>query len=121
MTSLAPVGRMQHRLILVSVLSSCLLTIPEVTVPAQQAPSKEAIMLALHPRTGDTLRLRLDQTIDMVGTTRKGTTENTSHESSTLVVLTRLVIEGSDTAGSNVLAITDSVRLSSSPNSSSGS
>jgi hypothetical protein len=80
------------------------------------------VVLQLRPRTGDTLRLRLDQTVEMTGTVRAGApNETVATESSTLVVLTRLVIESADADASTVLAITDSVRLSSSPNSSSGS
>jgi len=57
----------------------------------------------------------------MTGTIHAGVSESTTTESSTLVVLTRLVIEAADTTSATVVAITDSVRVSGSPNSSSGS
>ena len=80
-----------------------------------------AVLLQLRPRVGDTLRLRLDQTVEMAGTTRTASGENTSTESSTLVLLSRLVVESSDSGGASVLAIADSVRLSSPPGSATGS
>ena len=80
-----------------------------------------AVLLQLRPRAGDTLRLRLDQTVEMAGTVRTSSGDNTSTESSTLVLLSRLVVESSDGDGATVLAIADSVRLSSPPGSATGS
>jgi len=77
-----------------------------------------AVLLQLRPRAGDTLRLRLDQSVEMAGAPSFGAGQPT--ESSTLVVLTRLVVETSDAESATLLAITDSVRLTSPPNSASG-
>jgi hypothetical protein len=85
------------------------------------AAQPPAVLLQLRPRVGDTLRLRLDQSVEMAGAVRLGENESTSTESSTLVVLTRLVIEKADDESATVLAITDSVRLAGAPGSASGS
>jgi hypothetical protein len=86
-------------------------------VLAQPGP----ILLQLRPRAGDTLHLRLDQTVELAGTVRNGDNEVTSSESSTLIILTRLAIESAQEDGATVLALTDSVRLSSPANTASGS
>ena len=76
-------------------------------------------MLQIRPRAGDTLRVRLDQTVEMTGTVR-GSSGPSLSESSSLVVLTRLYVENADLNGVSILAFTDSVRLTSAPNSASG-
>jgi hypothetical protein len=103
-----------HAVLVLSIVATVVVTRP---LPAQSS----AVLLQLRPRVGDTLRLRLDQTVEMAGTVRAPTGESTSTESSTLVLLSRLVVESTDTAGASVLAIADSVRLSSPPGSATGS
>lgn len=80
----------------------------------------QAITLQIRPRAGDTLHVRLDQTVEMVGTVRGADGESSTSESSTLVVLTRLAILEADLEAATVLALTDSVRLTSPPNSATG-
>lgn len=89
------------------------------TARAQAAP----VLLQIRPRPGDTLRVRLDQTVDITGTVRgAGGTESTaSSETSTLVVLTKLYVENADMRGVTILAQTDSVRVTSPPNTAAGS
>lgn len=70
-----------------------------------------AILLQLRPRSGDTLRLRMDQTVEMAGTTRQGEIDVTNSESHTLVMLSRIAVEATDLDGAIVTAATDSVRL----------
>jgi hypothetical protein len=105
----------KRRLVLSGFLAGALLH------PGLVVAQPGAILLQLRPRAGDTLRLRLDQTVELVGTVRNGENEITSTESSTLILLTRLAIESSQEDGATVLALTDSVRLSSPPNTASGS
>ena len=87
-----------------------LLAVVSVRAAGQSLP----VTLQIRPRAGDTLRLRLDQTVDMVGTTRSGESDLTSSEAHTMVVLTRLAVESTDVEGATVTALTDSVRLTSS-------
>ncbi len=88
--------------------------------PAHAGAQSGAVLLKLRPRAGDTLRLRLDQTVEMSGAVN-GAGDSLSIESSTLVVLSRLIIESADSIGATVLALTDSVRVASPPHSATGS
>ena len=80
------------------------------TVWGQPAP----VTLQIRPKAGDTLRLRMDQTVEMAGTTRNGEVDVTTSELHTMVVLTRIAVEETDLDGATVTAITDTVRLTSS-------
>lgn len=103
---------------IVGSLSAVLLAPP---LAAQAAPAAGAIFLQIRPRTGDTLRVRLDQTVEMAGTVRgRDSATSTTTESSTLVVLSRLHVESADQDGVTIVAETDSVRLTSPPSSASG-
>jgi hypothetical protein len=77
----------------------------------------QPVLLQLRPRTGDTLHLRLEQRIEMAGTVRVGEAASSTSESSTLTVLTRLAVESLDSTTTTLVAIMDSVRISSPPNS----
>lgn len=104
--------------IIVGTLAAVLVAPP---LAAQASPATGAIVLQIRPRTGDTLRVRLDQTVEMAGTVRgRDSTTSTTTESSTLVVLSRLHVESADQDGVTIVAETDSVRLSSPPSSASG-
>jgi len=67
------------------------------------------VLLKIQPRAGDTLHMRLDQTVEMTGTTRVGDADSTMTVSSSMQVLSRAIIEHSSAWGTQVLAITDSV------------
>jgi hypothetical protein len=82
--------------------------------------ASQSVLLQLKPKAGDTLRVRLDQTVEMVGTMRSADGESSTSESSTLVVLTRLAVEGADPGGATLVAFTDSVRLTTPANSATG-
>lgn len=74
----------------------------------------QTITLEIKPHMGDTIRMRLDQQSEMSGVRR---TEN--GESSALVVngmsmFSRAIVEGTSGGGTTVLAVTDSVALSTS-------
>ncbi|MEP7348016.1 MAG: DUF6263 family protein [Gemmatimonadaceae bacterium] len=84
---------------------------------AQPSP----VTLQIRPRAGDTLRLRMDQTVEMAGTTRSGEIDVTNSEMHTMVVLTRIAVEGTDLEGATVTALTDTVRLTSTNGSVGGS
>jgi hypothetical protein len=67
--------------------------------------------LVLRPHAGDTLRVRLDQTIEStraVGTTDLGARPG---DVASLTLLARIIVEASDAAGATALALADSVRV----------
>jgi hypothetical protein len=72
----------------------------------------QPIRLEIHPRIGDTLRLRLEQRVDMQATTRIGKRDSTITSSTTMDVFARAVVQTSDAKGAMLLAITDSVHVS---------
>ena len=77
------------------------------------AAAAQTVLLEIRPRAGDTLRMRLDQTVEMTGTTRLGEADSTRHTSTTMHVLARAIVLKTDSRGSMILAVTDSVSLSS--------
>jgi hypothetical protein len=74
----------------------------------------QTVLLSIHPHTGDTLRMRYDQRVETVATTRRGHADTTTSVVSTLLVLTHTIVESSDSAGSALVAVTDSVAATSS-------
>jgi hypothetical protein len=89
-----------------------------LVLPMTATAQSSGVLLQIRPHAGDTLRVRLDQTVEMTGMLRSG--EPAMSESSSLVVLTRLHVEDADLDGVTILAHTDSVRLVSAPNSATG-
>lgn len=81
-------------------------------LPARRADA-QAVRLLLRPEVGDTLRLRMEQRIDMTGTTRTGGHELTRASSSHLVVFSHAIVTGRDGTASTLMATTDSVTMSS--------
>jgi hypothetical protein len=74
----------------------------------------QSILLSIHPHPGDTLRMRYDQRVETVATTQRGHADTTTSVVSTLLVLTHTIVESSDSAGSDLVAVTDSVAATSS-------
>lgn len=79
--------------------------------PAAAHGQVHPVLLQIRPRVGDTLRLRVDQMMEMEGTTKVGKGDTTTTETTSLLVFTRIAIESNDTDGTIMLATTDSVRL----------
>ncbi len=77
--------------------------------------SAQAVLLQIRPRAGDTVHMRLDQQSEMTGSRRpvSGRAEATSSVITNLRMFSRAVVETTTTAGSTVLAITDSVAMNS--------
>ncbi len=73
------------------------------------AAAAQPVLLETRPAVGDTIRLRLEQTVEMKGTTRVGQRDSTMTSTSRMVILARAIILSTDSAGARVLAITDSV------------
>src|SRR3954468_15717761 len=76
---------------------------------AQQPP----VALRIEPPVGETVRMRLDQRVEMSGTTRMSAGDSTATVFSTLLVISRTFVERRDRDASVVLASTDSVAASS--------
>jgi hypothetical protein len=72
------------------------------------------VRLELRPNPGDTLRLRLDQTIEVTRTTRQSDDDVLPADVASLVMLARIAVESADLEGTTVTALTDSVRITSS-------
>ena len=71
----------------------------------------QRLVLELRPRAGDTLRLRLDQTMEMSGSRRGG--GETRPIATTLRMYTRAIVESTTAASATIFAITDSVTVTS--------
>ncbi len=95
---------------LAGLAAAALLALP---ARAQGGPgaSAQLVLLEIRPRLGDTLRMRLDQTAEMSGTTRVGAADSTMTVTTEMHVRTHSVVQRSDPAGTTVLAVTDSVAL----------
>lgn len=72
------------------------------------------MVLQIKPHLGDTVHMRLDQESEMTGTRGKGAGASTSSVVTDLRIFSRAVVEGVGDNGATVLAITDSVLMSSS-------
>lgn len=67
--------------------------------------------LQIRPHVGDTLRMRLDQQTAMTGVRHAKTGEVTSVVVGTMSMFSRAIVEGATQLGTNLLAVTDSVIL----------
>lgn len=84
-----------------------------VSAAARSAEAQEQILLRISPQVGDTLRMRLDQQTEIVGTRRAGSAESTTSIINTMVMFSRAIVEGLSASATTVLAVTDSVLFSS--------
>jgi len=74
----------------------------------------QQVSLRIEPPVGETLRMRLDQRVEMSGTTRMGAGDSTATVVTTLLVISRTFVERRDRDASILLTSTDSVAASSS-------
>jgi hypothetical protein len=72
----------------------------------------QSITLAIRPHVGDTLRMRLDQESEMTGVRKTTAGEASAMVVTTMKMFSRAIVEGASDAGTAVLAVTDSVKLS---------
>ena len=87
-------------------------------VPVEQALAQAGnVLLQVRPGAGDTIRIRLDQTVEMTGP--PGPDGKPVVESGTLVLLASLAVESVDDEGATIVSVTDSLRVNSPPNSAS--
>ena len=69
----------------------------------------QGVLLELRPRAGDTLRLRLDQELEMVATQKVGGTDSSVTMGRKLTVFSRSIAQKADALGATVVAVTDSM------------
>ena len=77
------------------------------------ARAQQPVALRIEPPVGETVRMRLDQRVEMAGTTRMSAGDSTATVVATLLVISRTFVERRDREASVVLASTDSVAASS--------
>lgn len=80
---------------------------------AQPGLRSAGIRLEVRPRPGDTIRTRLDQTVEMTGTMLRDGEESSKTVVTTMVVFGRIVPEKRDGKGTRILSLTDSLEVSS--------
>jgi hypothetical protein len=91
--------------------SAALLVLASSTAASPRNAWAQRLVLELRPRFGDTLRMRLDQTTEVSGS-RQGKTES-KQVVTTLRMFSRAIVETSAPAAAMILAVTDSVEVSS--------
>jgi hypothetical protein len=74
----------------------------------------QSVVLSIRPHAGDTLHMRYDQRVETTATTQRGHADTTTSVISTLLVLSRTIVESSDSTGADIVAVTDSVAATSS-------
>jgi hypothetical protein len=89
-----------------------LLTLAVADLVQPRVVVAQRIVLELRPHFGDTVRMRLDQTSEVAGS-RPDKTASSMQVSTTLTMFSRAIVESSAPAGALILAITDSVAVSS--------
>ena len=81
---------------------------------AGREATAQPVVLDLRPHAGDTLHMRYDQRVETMATTHRGHVDTTTSAVSTLLVLSRTIVESSDSTGADLVAVTDSVSATSS-------
>lgn len=79
---------------------------------AVRTASGQGVMLQIKPHVGDTIRMRLDQESEMTGVRRTGSGESSAMVLTTMTMFSRAIVEGASVDGITVLAVTDSVLVS---------
>ena len=90
---------------------SALAALGGAALPAVARAQVTPVTLQLRPRVGDVVRTRLDQVVEVTGTTKHGGQDTTVTVRTDLLVLTHSRVERADEQGATILAITDSVML----------
>src|SRR5215203_2562130 len=77
-----------------------------------EAPA-QPVSLRIAPPVGETVRMRLDQRVEMSGTTRMGTGDSTATVVTTMLVISRAFVERRDGDATVLLTSADSVAAAS--------
>lgn len=76
---------------------------------ASREAAAQSVVLSIRPHPGDTLHMRYDQRVETIARTQRGHIDSTTTMVSTLLVLSRTIVEASDSTGTDLVAVTDSV------------
>jgi hypothetical protein len=71
----------------------------------------QTVTLQIKPHIGDTLRMRLDQQSELTGVKHTANGESTALVTATMRMFSRAIVEGAGDKSTTVLAITDSVQM----------
>jgi hypothetical protein len=80
---------------------------------AADSAAAQTTLLQIKPKPGDTLRMRLDQESEMSGVRKTATGESAAMVLTTMKMFSRAIIESASDKGTVVVAVTDSVLLTS--------
>jgi len=101
----SPVGQTTARLRVVALGLAC------AFAPGVARGQTSNIVLRIKPRVGDTLYTRFEQDVSMKGTLHVHGTDTTMTMHTSLLLLSRVLVQGSDETGTTITTITDSVSL----------
>jgi hypothetical protein len=93
-------------------LSRCTATLIALASLSAQG-SAQPVLLQIRPLPGDTVHLLLEQTVEMTGMTRVGTRDSTMSSKTSMTIRARAIVLSVDSLSSRILAMTDSVIMSS--------
>jgi hypothetical protein len=71
----------------------------------------QSVTLEIRPRVGDTLRMRLDQRVEMTGTAQMNGADSTVTTTTVMRVFAHSIVKLADESGTTMLAVTDSVAM----------
>ena len=95
-------------------LAASLALVPRAVLAQAPATATGAVVLEVRPHAGDTVVVRLEQSVEMTGARRIGGRDSTARITSSMIMLARTVIESVAPDYSVVTMRTDSVQLRSS-------
>lgn len=75
----------------------------------------QTVLLRISPSAGDTLHMRLEQRVELTGTTGPNAADSSRSAVSSMTLHSRTIVQRSDATGTTVLTITDSVALAFTP------
>lgn len=88
------------------------LLVAVLCAPCAAKAQGKPVLLQIKPHPGDTLHLRLDQQTEMTGTRRLGASASSAWVVTSMQMFSRAIVEDADHGATTVLAVTDSVLLS---------
>jgi hypothetical protein len=78
-----------------------------------EAQERGAVVLRIKPAVGDTLYTRFEQQVEMSGSTRFGDTDTTLVMHTSMLMLSRVLVQEADDDGTTVVTVTDSLAVQS--------
>jgi len=84
-----------------------------VVAASLRAQARGMVVLRIEPKVGDTLYTRFEQQVEMTGSTRLGNVDTTLEMHTSMLMLSRVLVQAEDNDGATVLTITDSVAVES--------